>query len=699
MRWLAVILILLLPQLARAQNVATLVADDVVLTADDRLIATGNVIAFFEGTRLRASEIIYDRTADRLIISGPIVVEDPAGDVLTADSGELDPRLENGILLGARVVLDQQLQLVANQMNRQDARYLQLYRSTASSCRVCGTRAPLWEIRAERVVHDTLERQLYFENATFRVRGVPLFWLPAIRLPDPTLNRATGFLIPRQRVTSQLGTGIKLPYFITLGDHADVTLTPYVSAETRTLEVDFRRAFVNGSLAVRGAVSDDTLQEDIRSYLFADGNFRLPAGYNLTFNIQTVSDKAYLLDYDYAGDDRLESGFAITRATDSSLNQLRFSYFQTLREVETNASLPPIIGEARREARFQPSFGGTIAYGASVDLAYRTDDTDGIAGRDVTRAGGRADWHRDWILPAGIVATAQTGLRGDFYSVDDDVSFPRADIRIVPSGMVTLRWPFARHDAGAASQLIEPAIALSWAETYGGTPPNEDSTRTEFDPANLFNGNRFAGEDAVETGTQLAAGLTWTRLGQSGNASSLTVGRVFRDSAQPELTPSSGLDGTRSDWLVSGQYTTPDGFLIELRGLFDDALETTRTDGRVRWRNDWINVGATYIWQGRDPAENRFDTIAEWTLDAGFELSDTLEISSNARYNVAADLPVQAGLGVRWQNECVTIAVSASRRYTSSSSVDPTTTFELTGSLAGFSAGQSGGRPAAQCRQ
>lgn len=697
MRWLVLILILLLPQLARAQNVATLVADSVTLSADDRLIASGNVVAFFDGTRLRASQIIYDRSADRLIITGPITLQDAAGDVLTADSGDLDPRLENGILLGARIVLDQQLQLAANQIDRRDGRYLQLYRSTASSCRVCGTRAPLWEIRAEKVTHDTVEQQLYFENATFLVRGLPLFWLPAMRLPDPTQDRATGFLIPRQRSTSQLGTGIKLPYFITLGDHADVTLSPYVSAQTRTLELDLRRAFASGSLALRGAVSDDTLQDDLRSYLFANGTFRLPHNYQLQFNVQTVSDKAYLLDYDYDDKDRLESGLSLVRVTDTSLNELRFSYFQTLREVETNASLPPVIGEVRREARMQPGFGGVLSYATSIDTAHRPDTTDGSAGRDVTRTGGRADWRRDWILPGAFVATAQTGLRGDIYQVRDDSAYPGTDLRLVPSGLVTLRWPLARQ--GVTRHLIEPTLTLSWAEVHGASPPNEDSTRSEFDPANLFDRSRFTGQDAVETGTQLAAGLTWTRVGPAGGASSLTFGRVFRNRTQPDFTPSSGLDGTDSDWLVSGQYTTAGGLLIELRGLFDDDIETTRTDGRARWSNERFAVGATYIWQGRDQAENRFDTISEWTLDSGFQLTETLRMSADARYNVAADRPVQAGLGFTWQNEYVTLAVSASRRYTASTSVDPTTTFGLVGSLAGFSAGRSAKGPAAQCRQ
>jgi LPS-assembly protein len=698
MRWLVLILALI-PGIARAQQAATLVADNVTLNAQSQLIASGNVEVFFDGTSLRATQIIYDRASDRLIITGPIVVQAADGSLLTADSAELDPRLENGILLGARLVLDQQLQLAANQISRQDGRYLQLYRSAASSCQVCGTRAPLWEIRAERVVHDTLEQQLYFENATFRIRGVPVFWLPAMRLPDPTLTRATGFLIPRQRNTSQLGSGVKLPYFITLGDHADITLTPYVSSQTRTLELLFRRAFATGSVQVRGAVSDDTLQDEERSYLFADGTFALAHGYQLAFNIETVSDKAYLLDYGYADKDRLESALSLVRVTDNTLNELRFSYFQTLRDDETNASLPPFIGEARYEARLQPRAGGTLTYAATMDTAYRPDDTDGDAGRDVTRAGARGDWRQDWILPGGFVGTAQAGLRGDIYSINDDSAFPATDARIVPSAMATLRWPLVRRDGGGASHLLEPTVTVSWADIYGGIPPNEDSTRSEFDQANLFDRSRFAGQDAIETGTQLAAGLTWTRLGAAGNATTLTFGRIFRNEAQPDFTPSSGLNGLESDWLISGQYATAGGFLLELRGLLDDEIDTTRTDGRIRWRNDRIDVGAAYIWQARDAAENRPDTISEWTLDAGFVLSQAWEMTLDARYDVAADRPVQAGIGFAWQNECVTIEVSASRRYTSSSTVDPTTTFGLSGSLSGFSAGRSAARPAAQCRQ
>lgn len=689
MRIALLIILMCFPALAAAQNAATLVADRVELNGQDQLIASGNIEVLFEGSRLTASQIIFDQPSDTLRIVGPIFIQSSDGTVLTADSATLDPRLQNGILQGARIVLDQQLQLAANQIDRREGRFSQLYKTAATSCRVCGTRPPLWEIRAERVIHDAQEQQIYFRNATFRVRGVPVFWLPRMRLPDPALARSTGLLVPAQRNTTQLGFGLKLPYFITLGDHRDITVTPYLAQETTTLELRYRQAFATGRITVEGAVSDDTLVSANRSYLFADGRFDLSDNYQLIFDLETVSDRAYLLDYDYADKDRLDSAIKLLKVTDTSLYEARLTYYQTLRDDETNASLPPLIADLTYEASHAPAFGGLLRYGTRIDLAYRTSDTDGDVGRDVGSIGASGTWTENWQLPYGLVADARMGLRADLYFVDDDSAFAQEDLRVAPDAGLTLRWPLARLGTGGASHLLEPVVSLSWSDSYGGTPPNEDSLRTELDRGNLTATSRFAGEDRVETGMQAAAGLTWTRFGARGLTSTLSFGRVFRENAQDGFTATSGLDGRRSDWLVAGQVTAPGGFLLDARSLWDDNAGLTVADSRVAWRNDWVSLGANYIWLGPDADENRSETISEWTVDAAFVLSNAWTFELDGRYDVAADRAVRGGVGLEWQNECVTVNVSASRRFTSSSTVDPTTTFGISGSIGSFSTGGS----------
>lgn len=698
MRIAAFILLILWPGFAMAQGAATLVADSVTLNDRNQLIADGNVTVFYDGTTLRATRIIYDEPADQLTITGPIVIQTADGTQLNADSATLDPTLENGILIGARLVLDQKLQLVANQIDQKDGRYSQLYKTAVTSCRVCGDQAPLWDIRAERVVRDNIEQQLYFDNATLRVRGVPVFWLPRMRLPDPALKRSTGFLVPRQRNTNRLGSGIKIPYFITLGDYRDVTVTPYVSAETTTLELRYRQGFARGRLEINGAVSDDTLAAERRSYLFADATFMLPRGYRLAFDIESVTDTAYLSDYDYSSRDRLDSAIAITKVTDNTLRATNLTYYETLRDDESNASLPQIVAEGIFETRAEPRFGGTLILGADVDTAYRDSNDQGDSGRDVTRAGAHGEWQFDRIFENGLRANIAIGAQADIYHIVDDPAYDAVAARFVPGTSLMLRYPLARTSTSGTAHLLEPVISLGWANAYGTSPPNEDSTRSELDRANLFTTQRFVGEDAVATGAEAAIGLSWTRFGTAGTTSALTFGRIYRDIAQAEFTPSSGLDGVVSDWLVAGQITIPDGFILGANALVDASTGVTRADSRIGWRNDTVDLSAAYIWQASDAAENRNQTVSEWTLDADLVLSRAWSVNLDARYDIAADRPVRGGVGFQWRNECVKIDVSASRRFSSSSNVAPTTTFGLSGSLSGFSAGRSLGGPAAACR-
>jgi LPS-assembly protein len=125
---------------------AMLVADRVFVEGNDRLIATGHVEALQGSTRLVAERIVYDQSTGTLSIEGPIrVTENGTEVIITADQAELDQGLQNGLMMGARMVLDQQLQLASVQAHRVNGRYTQLSKVAVASCQVCGAnQTPLW---------------------------------------------------------------------------------------------------------------------------------------------------------------------------------------------------------------------------------------------------------------------------------------------------------------------------------------------------------------------------------------------------------------------------------------------------------------------------------------------------------------------------------------------------------------------------
>ena len=709
--WLALILALMAPA-ALAQDRATLVSDRLEIAGDSRLIAQGNVEVFFRGSRLRASRITYDQAADRLVIDGPIVLTDAGGGtIILASQADLSADLSEGLLTSARMVLDQQLQLAANRMMRTAGRYTTLDNVVASSCRVCAANpTPLWEIRARRVVHDQQERQIYFDHAQFRLSGVPVFYIPRLRMPDPTLDRATGFLMPSFRSTSNLGLGLKMPYFITLGPSRDLTITPYLTTKNgRSVELRYRQAFATGQIEVTGALSrDDILPGDDRGYLFATGAFTLPQNFRLTFDVKTVSDPAYLLDYGVLNTDRLDSRIEVSRTRRNEHIAARVISFQTLRDDENNATIPSVVTDLTFHRRFSLGpLGGEGGLRLQSHSHWRSSDdatdlpgvdADSIAdGRDVSRLSARIDWRRSFVLPGGIEATVLGEATADAYRVSDDASFAGGLTRSNAAAGVELRWPWVKAAASGAVHVIEPVAQVVWARGDTAGLLNEDSTLVEFDEGNLFSLNRFPGSDAVELGDRATLGISWTRHDPAGWSMGATLGRVYRDGDYGQYGLASGLDGARSDWLAGVTLTLDDTYALAARAVFDDSFDLTKAEARMTVNRKKLALATSVFWAPADLLENRPDPTREFTFDARYRANGRVTAKLSGSYDFVAGRGTLAALGVEFRTDCMTVDLSLSRRFTSSTSVSPTTDFGLSVGLIGFGGGATAG-PARRCR-
>ncbi|MEM9970455.1 MAG: LPS assembly protein LptD [Pseudomonadota bacterium] len=681
----AIIVVAFWPLIVAAQTPASLVADSIDVDPSGRVTARGNVVIQFEGTRLTANSVTYDQTGDALTFGGPITVTQPSGDVFTASNATLDRTLRNGVLASARLVLDRQLQLAASRITREGGRYTTLDRVVASSCEVCFDRpVPLWDIRADRVIHDTEERQLYFEGARLRFVGVPVLYVPRLRLPDPTLKRASGFLIPDPQRSSELGTGITLPYFFAIGDHADLRLTPYIATETRTLELRFRQETRGGRIDLEGAASDDDLDGG-RGYLFADARFDLPRGFVADAQVELVSDPGYLFIYDYAERDRLENRLAFRRVREKDLFRASVTEFRTLRESEIpiRDTLTDRYLEVSyiREVEQRPFGGKTRLRFDSATL--NRPSSDNVDGRDVSRIGAGIDWTRTDVFGPGIVVQSELALRVDTFNIGQDSNFSNTVTRVLPRSAVELRWPHMRTASDGTVDVVEPIIRFDISNQSNDDVPAEDSRIVEFDEANLFSFTRYPGLDASENGLRLSAGLSWRRSLPTGWQIDATFGRVSRLDGSLGYSAGSGLEGDQSQWLASARLAFENEMWLTTRSLFDDAIDFTLSETRIDWQRETWRFGSGYLFAQPEPAEGRTDELSELSFDGRVLFADNWTASSNVRYDFRAGRAARAGLGLGYANECLRLDLSVSRRFASSTSVTPITDFGFRVSLLG----------------
>src|SRR6202008_1853594 len=110
---------------------------------------------------------------------------------------------------------------------------------------------PRWQVKGMRIIHDQIDKMLYFENAQLEFFGVPMAYLPYFSTPDPTVKRKSGFLMPGFTEAAGYGFGVDIPYYWAIAPDMDATFTPRITSRQGVLlQAEFLPRLLNGSAQV-----------------------------------------------------------------------------------------------------------------------------------------------------------------------------------------------------------------------------------------------------------------------------------------------------------------------------------------------------------------------------------------------------------------------------------------------------------------
>ena len=91
-----------------------------------------------------------------------------------------------------------------------------------------------------------------------------------------------------------------------------------------------------------------------------------------------------------------------------------------------------------------------------------------------------------------------------------------------------------------------------------------------------------------------------------------------------------------------------------------------------------------------DPLGGRPTSTSDLAFDAGWQFTSGWRAVTSGRYDFEADSAAKAGIGFEYRNECAAVDLSLSRRFTSSTTVTPTTELSVAVRLNGFGTGSDG---------
>lgn len=677
-----------------------LTADQIHYDVDSGVVrAVGQVEVFYKGNVLTAAEIIYYDAEDRVEATGGVVLRRPdGGHVLFADAAELDRDLQDGLIRSARLALAQGAALIAAETaERTEGRFIVLNNAVYSPCEVCAEKpVPLWRIRARRVVHDEEAAQIHYRDAYFDVVGVPIGYLPYFRHPSPEVVRADGFLPMEASRSRAYGVGVKAPYYMTLGDHADVTLTPFVtSSDGALLETEYRRQFESGFLDVNSIIGFTNYGGDGRNAQGRFGGFGQARYYfddklNTGFDLNVTLDDAFPRRYNYTEDDRLTSELFLRHYNGASFATASTVYMQSLRAGELQENIP----YATPEISVRHAFADPSGLADELALSFSSSNLTREAGRDVTRFSFGADASAQMITDSGLVMRVFGDARLDHFVVRDDAVFDDVT-RIAPRGGIEARFPLLRADENQ-THMFEPVAMLVAAprDVKNGDIPNEDSQTVEFETSNLFEVDRFAGFDRFESGVHAAFGarysLTSPTLGMRA-----AVGRLARLQDNNDFTAGTGLEGVLSDYVMSLDFDYKNQTEFRSDWRVGSGFGINRAEFGMRTTLAPVQVSASYLWVEEDPAAGSADDRSELLFSASTEIDRYWRLSGDGRYDPIADDFVTAGGALTYQDECAGVDFYVRRQFAESDDAPRSTSVGVRFRLFGAGSGaRSGGQGA-----
>ena len=200
----------------------TVTAGSMVALPDGTITAQGEVVVRGEGVTVRADNLSYDPGSEILALTGNVrMEEDGGGGSFTGDSLVLDMGdLTGGISRGEIIIVSNGFRVRGEDIKRIGPEEYSIQKGVFTSC---PGDCPDWSFTASKI---QVRKEGYLEarHAAFRIEGIPVFYTPYLLYPVKT-QRQTGLLFPEMGFSEETGFETAWPIFITMGPHADATVS------------------------------------------------------------------------------------------------------------------------------------------------------------------------------------------------------------------------------------------------------------------------------------------------------------------------------------------------------------------------------------------------------------------------------------------------------------------------------------------
>jgi LPS-assembly protein len=256
-------------------------------------VAEGDVELAFGTRSMRADRVRYDSATGEADLSGKVRYKD-MDEEFAFDRITINLDSETGVLYNGTIRISSNNYLIASSRIEKTGKSSFLIEKGMLTTCPCDPE-PDWkfEVRRARV---TLDQYAVGKDITFRIRGVPVLWLPWGAFPVK-MTRQSGLLLPNFSSNRSRGYTVQVPYYQVINRWSDATVTlDAMSRRGYRPEAEYRFVLNPESEgAIRATMFQDRVENKDRGRFYGENVFR-SGPFTANAILEVPTDPRYYLD-------------------------------------------------------------------------------------------------------------------------------------------------------------------------------------------------------------------------------------------------------------------------------------------------------------------------------------------------------------------------------------------------------------------
>ena len=539
---------------------------------------------------------------------------------------------------------------------------------------------PPWSIESSKIKHDKNKKKIIYENSILKFYDIPIFYFPKFFHPDPTVNRQSGFLMPKISSSNVLGSSLSTPYFHMISENKDFTFNPVLySKNFQMFQNEYRQDNKSSSFIVDfGYVNDfkssSTNKKKDSNHLFAKFKKNLNLEKfnvsDLNLFLERVSKDTYIKIF--------SDNFIDSKITPTNYDVLKSGFdlflenddFLLTGGIEINEDLTKIKSDRYQYVFPYYKFTKNPIYNNYGSLNFTSsgsnilDQTNNLKSRVIN----------DVSFNFNDKIFENVGLKNNFNlyfknlnsigkNVLDYKSSPQFEIQSLIEFNSEL--PLIKSSIDK-DQTVIPRISL---RINPSDMKNHTEDKREINTDNIFNINRLGIDDSLESGNSLTLGINYKSENKEDNNKflELKLASVLRDEVEDNIPTQTTLNKKNSNIFGSANYNLSEHVNIDYKFATDNKVEnfTYNSVGLNISLNNFVTE-FNFIKEDYELGNtNIFENITSFNFD------ENNSLSFKTRRNREINLTEYYNLVYEYKNDCLTAGIQFNKTYYEDSDLKP----------------------------